>query len=250
MGRVFHYGSTFQILTAINIGKAGVLKMIYLVEDDKNIRDLVVYTLNSTGLKTEGFECGADFWDAVEENVPKLILLDIMLPDESGLDILKNLRQKNTTKDLPIIMLTAKTSEYDKVVGLDSGADDYIAKPFGMMELVARVKAHLRRTGAYEENKQEKEYVSGKLKVNPSKHRVTVDDKEVVLTYKEFELLCLLLENRDVVLTRDKILSRIWGYNFDGETRTVDVHIRMLRQKLGECGNIIETIRGIGYKIS
>ncbi len=224
--------------------------MIYLVEDDKNIRDLVVYTLNSTGLKTEGFECGADFWDAVEENVPKLILLDIMLPDESGLDILKNLRQKNTTKDLPIIMLTAKTSEYDKVVGLDSGADDYIAKPFGMMELVARVKAHLRRTGAYEENKQEKEYVSGKLKVNPSKHRVTVDDKEVVLTYKEFELLCLLLENRDVVLTRDKILSRIWGYNFDGETRTVDVHIRMLRQKLGECGNIIETIRGIGYKIS
>lgn len=224
--------------------------MIYLVEDDKNIRDLVVYTLNNTGLKTEGFECGADFWDAVEENVPELILLDIMLPDESGLDILKKLRQKNNTKDLPIIMLTAKTSEYDKVIGLDSGADDYIAKPFGMMELVARVKAHLRRTGAYEEKKQEKEYVAGKLKVNPSKHRVTVNDNEVTLTYKEFELLCFLLENRDVVLTRDKILSRIWGYNFDGETRTVDVHIRMLRQKLGECGNIIETIRGIGYKIS
>lgn len=224
--------------------------MIYLVEDDKNIRDLVVYTLNSTGLKAEGFECGAAFWDAIEDNVPKLILLDIMLPDESGLDILKKLRQRTETKDLPIIMLTAKTSEYDKVLGLDMGADDYIPKPFGMMELVARVKAHLRRTGAYEEKKKEQEYIVGNLKVNPSKHRVTVNDKEITLTYKEFELLCFLLENRDVVLTRDKILSRIWGYNFDGETRTVDVHIRMLRQKLGESGNIIETIRGIGYKIS
>lgn len=224
--------------------------MIYLVEDDKNIRDLVVYTLNSTGLKAEGFECGACFWEALEDNIPKLILLDIMLPDESGLDILKKLRSKNSTKDLPIIMLTAKSSEYDKVVGLDLGADDYIPKPFGMMELVARVKAHLRRTGVYEENKKEQEYTAGKLKVNPAKHRVTVDDKEITLTFKEFELLCFLLENRDVVLTRDKILSRIWGYNFDGETRTVDVHIRMLRQKLGESGNIIETVRGIGYKIS
>ncbi len=224
--------------------------MIYLVEDDKNIRDLVVYTLNSTGLKAEGFECGADFWEALEENVPKLILLDIMLPDESGLEILKKLRAKNTTKDIPIIMLTAKAGEYDKVLGLESGADDYIPKPFGMMEPVARVKAHLRRTGAYGENKEQQEYVAGRLRVNPSKHRVTVDDREIILTYKEFELLCFLLENRDVVLTRDKILSRIWGYNFDGETRTVDVHIRMLRQKLGESGNIIETIRGIGYKIS
>lgn len=224
--------------------------MIYLVEDDKNIRDLVVYTLNSTGLKAQGFECGADFWDALEDNIPKLILLDIMLPDESGLEILKKLRDKNTTKDIPIIMLTAKSGEYDRVLGLDSGADDYITKPFGMMELVARVKAHLRRAGVYEEDRKEQEYKVGKLRVNPVKHRVTVDDREITLTYKEFELLCFLLENRDVVLTRDKILSRIWGYNFDGETRTVDVHIRMLRQKLGESGNIIETIRGIGYKIS
>lgn len=224
--------------------------MIYLVEDDKNIRDLVVYTLNSTGLKAEGFECGSDFWNALEDKVPKLILLDIMLPDESGLDILKKLRQRNDTKELPIIMLTAKSGEYDRVVGLDLGADDYIPKPFGMMELVARVKAHLRRAGVKEENNKEQEYTAGKLKVNPIKHRVTVDDKEVILTLKEFELLCFLFENRDVVLTRDKILSRIWGYNFDGETRTVDVHIRMLRQKLGESGNIIETVRGIGYKIS
>lgn len=224
--------------------------MIYLVEDDKNIRDLVVYTLNSTGHKAEGFECGNDFWNALENNIPKLILLDIMLPDESGLDILKKLRQRNDTKELPIIMLTAKSGEYDRVVGLDLGADDYIPKPFGMMELVARVKAHLRRAGAYEENNKEQEYTAGKLKVNPIKHRVMVDNKEIILTLKEFELLCFLFENRDIVLTRDKILSRIWGYNFDGETRTVDVHIRMLRQKLGESGNIIETVRGIGYKIS
>ena len=223
--------------------------MIYLVEDEKNIRDLVVYTLNNTGLKAEGFSRASEFWEALEKEIPSLVLLDIMLPDENGLEILKKLRENSETKKIPIIMLTAKSSEYDKVVGLDSGADDYIPKPFGMMELVARVKAHLRRAGA-EELEEKGEYTAGKLKVNPAKHRVLADGKEVTLTYKEFELLCYLLENRDVVLTRDKILSKIWGYNFDGETRTVDVHIRMLRQKLGEAGEIIETIRGIGYKIS
>lgn len=223
--------------------------MIFLVEDEKNIRDLVVYTLNNTGLAAEGFGKAGDFWEALLTRTPSLVLLDIMLPDENGLEILKKLREREDTKNIPIIMLTAKSSEYDKVVGLDTGADDYIPKPFGMMELVARVKAHLRRAGATEAE-QKGEYVAGALTVNPAKHRVTVNGEEVVLTYKEFELLCYLLENKDVVLTRDKILSKIWGYSFDGETRTVDVHIRMLRQKLGAEGDIIETIRGIGYKIS
>ncbi len=223
--------------------------MIYLVEDEKNIRDLVVYTLNNTGLEAQGFPKASDFWEAVNNRIPSLVLLDIMLPDEDGLEILKKLRSKKETKKIPIVMLTAKSSEYDKVIGLDAGADDYIPKPFGMMELVARVKAHLRRAGE-EEVEENGEYTAGKLVVNPAKHKVLVDGSEVTLTYKEFELLCYLLENRDVVLTRDKILSKIWGYNFDGETRTVDVHIRMLRQKLGSEGDIIETIRGIGYKIS
>ena len=223
--------------------------MIYLVEDDKSIRDLVVYTLNNTGFKSHGFRNGADFWVALDKEVPALVLLDIMLPDEDGLEILKKLRNRNDTKKIPIIMLTAKSSEYDKVVGLDLGADDYIPKPFGMMELVARVKAHLRRAGI-DDGENKEEYTVGNLVVNTAKHRVFADGKEIILTYKEFELLCYLLENRDVVLTRDKILSKIWGYNFDGETRTVDVHIRMLRQKLGSAGDIIETIRGVGYKIS
>ncbi len=223
--------------------------MIYLVEDEKNIRDLVVYTLNNTGLDAQGFPKASDFWEAVDKKVPSLVLLDIMLPDEDGLEILKKLRNRSDTKKIPIVMLTAKSSEYDKVVGLDAGADDYIPKPFGMMELVARVKAHLRRTETAQ-FKETGEYIAGNLVVNPVKHIVIADGKEVTLTYKEFELLCYLFENRDVVLTRDKILSKIWGYSFDGETRTVDVHIRTLRQKLGSCGEIIETIRGIGYKIS
>lgn len=220
--------------------------MIYLVEDEKNIRDLVVYTLNSAGLETKGFERASEFWKALNDEIPGLLLLDIMLPDEDGLSILKKIRNDNTLKRLPVILLTAKGSEYDKVIGLDAGADDYIPKPFGMMELIARVKAMLRRTAPEENNT---DYEIGKLYVSPSKHIVRVGGQDVVLTYKEFELLNYLLENRDVVLTRDKILSKIWGYNFDGETRTVDVHVRTLRQKLGEAGDIIETIRGVGYKI-
>ena len=221
--------------------------MIYLVEDEKNIRELVVYTLNNTGLETKGFERASEFWKELSEQVPDLLLLDIMLPDEDGLSILKKIRADKSLKRLPVILLTAKGSEYDKVIGLDAGADDYIPKPFGMMELIARVKAMLRRTA---QDEKEEEYQIRNLYVSPSRHIVKVDGEPVILTYKEFELLNYFLDNMDIVLTRDKILSKIWGYNFDGETRTVDVHVRTLRQKLGNAGDIIETIRGVGYEIA
>ncbi len=220
--------------------------MIYIVEDDSNIRQLVEYTFNNLSMKAVGFENAALFWKAIGEEIPDLVLLDIMLPDEDGLSILSKIRKDNILKKLPVIMMTAKGSEYDKVLGLNSGADDYIPKPFGIMELVARVNALLRRT---ESSKDEKKYVMGSLTVNISKHIVKVNGEEIILTLKEFELLILLLENKDIVLSRDKILETIWGYNFDGETRTVDVHIRTLRSKLGVAGNLINTVRGIGYKI-
>lgn len=220
--------------------------MIYLVEDDNSIRELVSYTLNNMGLETVSFESPSDFWREFDGRKAELIILDIMLPQEDGLSILKKLRMSSETKNIPVMMLTAKSSEYDKVKGLDLGADDYVTKPFGMMELVARVKALLRRSAKSEEKK---EYILGKLYVSSQKHIVKSDGVEVSLTLKEFELLCLLLENRGVVHTRDQILNTIWGYDFDGESRTVDVHIRTLRQKLGVCGDYIETVRGIGYKI-
>ncbi len=220
--------------------------LIYLVEDDASIRELVAYTLQSAGFTAEGFERPSAFWHAMETKLPSLILLDLMLPEEDGIHILKRLRSKPETKQLPIILLTAKSSEYDKVIGLDSGADDYIAKPFGMMELLARVKALLRRT---EPENDTQGYQLGALSVDRSSHVVRVDGKEVMLTLKEFDLLCLLLENKGRVLTRDQLLNQIWGYGFDGENRTVDVHIRTLRQKLGVCGEYIETVRGVGYKI-
>lgn len=220
--------------------------MIYFVEDDNSIRELVIYTLGSTGLEAMGFEKPSDFWRAMDSTLPKLILLDIMLPEEDGLEILRKLRSAASTKKLPVIMLTAKGSEYDKVVGLNAGADDYIPKPFGMIELIARIKALLRRT---EESDVPAEHVLKSLFVSPSKHIVKVDGQNVSLTLKEFEMLCLLLDNHDIVLTRDQILNRVWGYAFDGESRTVDVHIRTLRQKLGPAGDYIETVRGIGYKI-
>ncbi len=220
--------------------------MIYLVEDDENIRELVVYTLTSTGLDAVGFDHPAKFWDAVGKSLPSLILLDIMLPDEDGLSILSRLKEMQSTRDIPVIMLTAKSSEIDKVRGFDYGADDYISKPFGVMELVARIKARLR---GKEGDRSKFDYTIGSLYVCPAKHVVKVGDRNITLTLKEFEMLKLLLENRGIVLTRDQILNRVWGYSFDGENRTVDVHIRTLRRKLGEVGDIIETVRGIGYKI-
>ena len=219
--------------------------MIYFVEDDNNIRELVIYTLNNSGMEAVGFGLPSEFWKAVEKQTPSLIMLDIMLPEEDGLSILKKLRKMPDTKKLPIMMITAKDSEYDKVVGLDLGADDYVPKPFGMMELIASVKALLRRTVTKKEN----EYTIGNLYVCPSKHIVRVDGKDVVLTLKEFEILCFLLKSGDIVLTRDTLLNEIWGYSFDGENRTVDVHIRTLRQKLGTAGDYIKTVRGMGYKI-
>ncbi len=220
--------------------------MIYLLEDDDSIRELVTYTLNSQGMEAEGFARPSQFWKALNQKMPSLVLLDIMLPEEDGIAILKKLRSSAATKKLPVIMLTAKGSEYDTVRGLDSGADDYIPKPFRMMELLSRIRALLRRT---ENAEQIEEYQIGSLYVCPSQHIVKVDAKPVVLTLKEFELLCLLLSKREMVFTRSQLLNQIWGYEFDGESRTVDVHIRSLRQKLGEAGECIETVRGVGYKI-
>lgn len=222
--------------------------MIYLVEDDDSIRELVLYTLHTTGFEAEGFQNAAGFWQALEKELPQLVLLDIMLPDEDGLHILKRLRAGAETADLPVMMLTAKSSEYDRVVGLDSGADDYLPKPFGMMELVSRVRALLRR--AAKPAAEDKLFTAGSLAVDVKRRAVTVEGEPVILTYKEFELLCYLLENRGVVLSRDQILTKIWDYNYSGETRTVDVHIRTLRQKLGDAGALIETVRGVGYRLA
>jgi len=221
--------------------------MVYFVEDDDNIRELVVYTLTSTGLSAKGFSNPKKFWDAMAEKTPSMVLLDIMLPEEDGLSILQKIRSNKETEKLPVIILTAKSDEYDKVKGLDLGADDYIPKPFGMMELVARIKAVLRRTE--NTDSQSEEYIAGPLTVSPKKHKVKVNGEKIALTLKEFQMLCLLLENKGLVLSRDQILNKIWGYSFDGESRTVDVHIRTLRSKLGEAGDLIITVRGIGYTI-
>ncbi len=221
--------------------------MIYLVEDDDNIRELVIYTLRQSGLSAEGFALPSAFDEACSKQMPRLVLLDIMLPEEDGLSILRRLRSNPATKKLPVMMLTAKGSEFDKVVGLDSGADDYLPKPFGMMELLARVKALLRRAEGEDESV---EYRLGTLFVCPERHQVSVNGEPVTLTKKEFDILQMLLENRGIVLSRDRLLNTIWGYDFDGENRTVDVHIRTLRSKLGEAGSHIETVRGVGYRIS
>ena len=219
--------------------------LIYLVEDDNSIRELVAYTLQSAGFRAEGFEKPSAFWYACERQLPDLVLLDLMLPEEDGISILKKLRQTPETRKMPIILLTAKSSEYDKVMGLENGADDYVAKPFSMMELLARVKALLRRV----EKDESAGLTVGELSVDKTRHEVLVKGVSVTLTLKEFELLCLLLENKGKVLTRDQLLNSIWGYEFDGENRTVDVHIRTLRQKLSPCGEYIETVRGVGYKV-
>lgn len=220
--------------------------MIYLLEDDDSIRKLVIYGLESQGYEAEGFEVPSAFWKAMGKRQPELILLDIMLPEEDGLTVLQKLRTSSATKKIPVIMLTAKNTEYDRVIGLDNGADDFISKPFGMMELVARVRAVLRRT---EPAATCKEYRIGPLYVSPERHIVRVNGEDVTLTYKEFEILCLMLENEGVVMTRSVLMDRIWGCEFERENRTLDVHIRTLRAKLGEAGNCIETVRGVGYKI-
>ena len=219
--------------------------MIYLVEDDESIRELVIYTLKSQGFEAKGFERPSLFWKELEKEHPSLLLLDVMLPEEDGISILKKLRVRPDTRKLPIIMLTARGSEYDTVIGLDSGADDYIPKPFRMMELISRIRALLRRS----EDHGAEEYQAGNLYVCPARHVVTVDNKKINLTLKEYEVLCLLLKNSGTVLSRTQLLNQVWGYEFDGESRTVDVHIRTLRQKLGTAGDLVETVRGVGYKI-
>lgn len=219
--------------------------MIYCVEDDGAIRDLMVYTLNASGFEASGFPDSTEFWRAMREKRPELILLDIMLPGEDGIHILKKLRSSPVTADIPIIMATAKDSEFDRVIGLDSGADDYLSKPFGMMEMVARIKAVLRRTAP----KQPAVLTCGGIVLDEGRHTVTVEGRPVSLTLKEYELLKLLMENAGQVFTREVLLSRVWGLDYIGETRTVDVHIGTLRTKLAESGEQIETVRGVGYKM-
>lgn len=223
--------------------------MIYCVEDDASIRELVLYTLRASGFEVRGFAESGAFWEAMCEHVPDLVLLDIMLPGEDGISILRRLRSLPDTAALPVILLTAKNTEYDKVIGLDSGADDYIAKPFGMMELVARVRAVLRRTQDAVSPAEHVLLSDGPISLDERAHTVCVSGQPVQLTLKEYQLLTLLMKNQGAVLTRDVLLENIWGYGSESETRTVDVHIRTLRQKLGDGGALIETVRGVGYRM-
>lgn len=219
--------------------------MIYYVEDDVNIRELVVYTLNQTGLLAKGFCRASEFYAALRAEAPSLVLLDVMLPGEDGLAILSRLRADEKTRALPIMMVTAKGEEFDKVLGLDAGADDYIAKPFGMAELVARVRALLRRASPIDAAAP---LVSGALTLDKRTHTVTVEDVPVPLTLKEFELLSCLMENRGAAISREGLLEAVWDYAYEGGTRTVDVHVQTLRSKLGDCGSLIKTVRGVGYR--
>lgn len=220
--------------------------MIFCVEDDDSIRELMIYTLTASGFDAQGFSEAESFWKALRSNTPQMIMLDIMLPGEDGIGILRKLKSREATAGIPVIMTTAKGTEYDKVIGLDLGADDYLAKPFGMMEMVSRVRAVLRRV---QPSAQKNVLKAGELEVNIAEHTVTSAGKEVVLTLKEYELLKLFMENPGMVFSRDRLMSRIWGDDYVGESRTVDVHIGSLRTKLGACGSYIETIRGVGYKM-
>ena len=224
--------------------------MIYCFEDEVNICELEVYTLQSVGLEAKGCGSGRELFAELEKQLPKLILLDIMLPDEDGLSLLRRLRSDERYANIPVIMATAKGTEFDKVKGLDCGADDYIAKPFGMLEMVARIKAVLRHCEGRELAPATKIMKRDGLEVNLQEHKVSVQGQEVLLTLKEFELLKKFLLHPGIVFSRDKLLNDIWGYEFTGETRTVDVHIRTLRQKLGSAGDLIETIRGVGYRMA
>lgn len=219
--------------------------MIFCVEDDSGIRDLMIYTLSASGFKAVGFSRAEEFWEEMKNVKPELVLLDIMLPDEDGISILKKLRSNQTTVDIPVIMATAKGTEYDKITGLDLGADDYLAKPFGMMEMVSRVRAVLRRTS---HSKMDAINID-ELRIDCSRHKVFKGDEEIILTLKEYDLLKFFAENLGTVFTRDQLLEKIWGIDFMGESRTVDVHIGTLRTKIGDCGNRIKTIRGVGYSM-
>lgn len=220
--------------------------MIFCVEDDSSIRDLMIYTLNSAGFQAKGFAEGESFFEALREQKPDLIMLDVMLPGDDGITILKKLKVQSDTAHIPIIMATAKGTEFDKVIGLDLGADDYLTKPFGMMEMIARIKAVLRRSMPKEELNI---LLAGQLELNLNEHTVTVGGKRVQLTLKEFEMLRLFMEHIGRVYTRDQLLSKIWGADYIGETRTVDVHIGTLRTKLGQCSDYIQTVRGVGYRM-
>ena len=219
--------------------------MIYCVEDDAGIRDIEVYALRSTGFEAEGAESGEALFAALKRAPAELIILDVMLPGEDGMEILKKLRMNAATRDVPVIMATARGEEYDKIRGLDSGADDYLVKPFGMLEMISRVRAVLRRARP---GTVSAALSLGGVTVEPSSRRVTANGAEVALTLKEYELLWTLMSSPGVVFTRDRLLSEVWGTDYDGETRTVDVHVRTLRQKLGEAGSIIGTVRGVGYR--
>lgn len=220
--------------------------MIYCIEDDNGIRDLIVYTLTASGYEAKGFADSSEFWTAVKQEIPTLILLDVMLPNEDGISILKKICSDKKTAEIPVIMETAKETEYDKVVALDLGADDYLTKPFGMMEMVSRVRAVLRRSSK-EEKKQDLKL--NELEINTSRHIVYVNKNEVYLTLKEYDLLKLFMENIGRAFTRDQLLSSVWGTEYVGETRTVDVHIGTLRTKLGSAGDYIKTVRGVGYRM-
>lgn len=223
--------------------------MIYCVEDDAAIRDIEVYALRSTGFEAEGLENGEQLFAAIKKRVPELIILDVMLPGEDGLEILRRIRFSAVTRSVPVIMATARGEEYDKITGLDSGADDYLVKPFGMMEMVSRVRAVLRRSGGGDPSRDTGRLTLGPLTLDPESHTVTLDGENVTLTLKEFELLRTMMARPGVVFTRDRLLSEVWGTDYDGETRTVDVHIRTLRQKLGDAGAMIGTVRGVGYRM-
>ncbi len=222
------------------------MALIYIVEDDKNIREIEAFALKNSGYHIQDFECAKDFYASMKEKLPNLIVLDVMLPDEDGLSIVKEIRSNPESRKIPIIMVTAKTTELDKVKGLDQGADDYLTKPFGVMELVSRIKALLRRCQGTQE---ERAYALNGILLDNEKHAVWVEDKPVELTFKEFRLLQLLLQNAGIVTSREIIMERVWGTDFEGESRTLDMHIKTLRQKLGERGSMIKTIRNVGYML-
>lgn len=221
--------------------------MIWCVEDDASIRDIEVYALRSTGMEAEGFEDGTAFWEALQTRQPDLVVLDVMLPGVDGIELLRRMRASSLFKAIPVVMATAKGAEYDKILGLDLGADYYLTKPFGVMELVSCVKAVLRRCRPQEENTEELK--AGTIRMNLREHTVAVSENQVTLTYKEFELLRLFLSHPGIAFTRDQIFNEIWGMDYCGETRTVDMHIRTLRQKLGEAGDCIKTVRNVGYRL-